>query len=90
VAACAGLKPDAVGRPVPLAIQECVVRLQGGLWEIRLGDRLLTSQATQPAALEVAEALAYAAALRGERWKILVDDHDAPTEHPGRRPLFRT
>jgi hypothetical protein len=77
-----------------MPIQECVVRLQGGLWEVRLDDRLLSGQATQREALDVAEALAHAATLRGEKWKILVGDRDAPTEFPlkprGRRPLFRT
>ena len=62
---------------------EYVVRLQDGLWEVRLEDRLLSVQPTQMAALSVADALAHAAALRGERSRILVGDLDsAPIEFP--------
>jgi hypothetical protein len=83
---------DAVGSQ-PMPIQEYVVRLVGGLWAVRLDDRLLSGQATQREALDAAEALGHAATLRGEPWKILIGDYDAPTEFPiearGRRPLFR-
>jgi hypothetical protein len=66
-----------------MLIQEYVVRLQDGLWEVRLGDHLLSGQPTQMDALHVAEALAHAGALRGERSKILVGDLDgAPIEFP--------
>ena len=56
--------------------QEYVVRLQDGLWEVRLGDRLLSGQPTQMGALGVAQALAHTAALRGQRSRILVGDLD--------------
>jgi hypothetical protein len=66
-----------------MPIQEYVVRLQDGLWEIRLGDRLLSGQPTQMGALHVAEALAHADALRGKRSKILVGDlHGGSIEFP--------
>ena len=55
---------------------EYVVRLQDGLWEVRLRDRLVSGQPTQMAALSVAQALAHAGALRGERSRILVGDLD--------------
>ena len=45
----------------------------GGVW---LGDRLISGQPSQMAALGVAEALAGAAAARGEPAKILVGDLD--------------
>ena len=59
-----------------MSLQDYVIRLQSGLWEIRLGDQLLGGQPTQMAALSVADALAYAAALRGKRSRILVGDLD--------------
>ena len=43
-----------------MLIQEYVIRLRDGLWEIRLGDQLLSGQPTQMDALHVAEALAHA------------------------------
>ena len=76
-----------------MPVQEYVVREQDGLWEVRLGGQLLSGQSTQREALNVAEALGHAASLRGERWKILVADHDEtviefPFRTLGRRPLF--
>lgn len=66
-----------------MLIQEYVIRLRDGLWEIRLGDQLLSGQPTQMDALHVAEALAHAAAVRGERSKILVGELDGhPIEFP--------
>jgi hypothetical protein len=59
-----------------MLIQEYFVRERDGLWEVRLDDHLLSGQATQMEALHVAEALAHAAALRGERSRILVGDLD--------------
>ena len=70
-----------------MPIQEYVVRLQKGLWEVWLGDRLLSGQPTQMQALHVAEALAHAAAVRGKRSKILVGDLDGnPIEFPTIEP----
>ena len=66
-----------------MLIHEYFVRERGGLWEVRLDDRLLSSQSTQMEAFQVAEALAYAGALRGEPSKILVGDLDgSPIEFP--------
>ena len=59
-----------------MSIHEYVVRERDGLWEVRLGERLISGQPTQKEALEVAEALAHAAAARGEPAKILVGDLD--------------
>ena len=57
-------------------MREYVVRQQDGLWQVWLGDRLVSGQPSQMAALGVAEALAGAAAARGEPAKILVGDLD--------------
>ena len=70
-------------------------RPEGRPWEVRLGDRLLSGQLTHRAALTVAEDLARAGSLRGERWKILIGDDDDdlvewPIEPRSRRPLFRS
>jgi hypothetical protein len=59
-----------------MLIQEYFVRERDGLWKVRLEDRLLSGQSTQMEAFHVAEALAYAGALRGERSKILVGELD--------------
>jgi hypothetical protein len=73
-----------------MPIQEFVVRERDGLWEVRLDHRLLSGQATQMEALHVAEALAHAAALRGERSRILVGDLDgSPIEFPVIGPAKR-
>jgi hypothetical protein len=66
-----------------MSVLEYVVRQKDGLWEVRLGDRLLSGQPTQMAALNVAEALAHAAAARGSAAKVLVGSLDgAPIEFP--------
>jgi len=62
-----------------VAIQEFVVRERDGLWEVRLGGRLLSGQPTRREALSVAEALVHAAALRGERCRILAGTFDGVT-----------
>ena len=51
--------------------QQYVVCLDEDLWEVCLDGQLLSVQPTRREALNVAEALARAAALRGERSKIL-------------------
>ena len=56
-----------------------VVRERDGLWEVRLDGRLLSGQPTRREALDVAEALAHSAALRGELTKILVGTMDGVT-----------
>ena len=74
-----------------MSIQKYVVRERGGLWEVRLAGRLLSGQPTHRQALEVAEALAYSAALRGEPSTILVGTMDGvtvefPTIQPAAQP----
>ena len=54
-----------------MSMHEYVVRQQDGLWGVWLGDRLVSGYSTQMEALHVAEALAGAAAPRGEAAKIL-------------------
>ena len=68
-----------------------IVRLRDDLWEVRLDGRLLSGQPTRRQALSVAEVLAHAAALRGDRSKILVGTMDGvtiefPTVMPEARP----
>jgi hypothetical protein len=59
------------------------VRLVDGLWQVRVDSRLVSGQPTQMEALGVAQALAQAGALRGERSKILVGDlYGEPIEFP--------
>jgi len=72
-----------------MPIQEYSVCQQAGLWEVRLGDRLLSGQLTQRAALNVAENLARAGSLRGERWKILIGDDDDDLVESRIRPRSR-
>ena len=62
-----------------MLIQNYVVRERDGLWEVRLDGRLVSGQPTRREALGVAEALVRAAALRGERSKILVGTMDGVT-----------
>jgi hypothetical protein len=70
-----------------MSILEYVVRERDGLWEVRLGDRLLTGQPSQFEAFLIADALAHAGARRGERSKVLVGDLDGyPIEFPEVRP----
>ena len=67
--------------------REYVVRHVDGLWHVRCDGRLVSGQPTQMEALKVAEALALAGALRGERGKILVGDHNgSPIEFPAIEP----
>jgi hypothetical protein len=66
---------------------EYVVRQVDGLWHVRCDGRLVGGQPTQMDALRVAEALAGAAAARGERARILVGDLDgSPIEFPTIEP----
>jgi hypothetical protein len=62
-----------------MSIQKYVVRERGGLWEVRLAGQLVSGQPTHRQALDVAEALAYSAALRGERTTILVGTMEGVT-----------
>ena len=72
-----------------MSVQEFVVRERDGLWEVRLGGRLFSSQPTRRQAMDVAEALAQTAALRGERCKIWVATFDGVTvEFPTSEPLI--
>jgi hypothetical protein len=66
-----------------MRIHEYVVRHVDGLWQVRFDSRLVSGQPTQMGALGVAQALAHAGALRGERSRILVGDRDGePIEFP--------
>ena len=53
-----------------MPIQELVVQFEQDIWQVRLGDRLLSGQPTQMAAVNVAHTIANAAAARGARTKI--------------------
>ena len=59
-----------------MPIQEVVVRFQDRIWQVSVGDHLLSGQPTQMAAISVAYAIAHAATVRGSRTKILVVDVD--------------
>ena len=59
-----------------MSIKQYVVRKQDRLWEVWLGRELLSGQPTYDEALNVAEALAYAAVLRGEPSKIMIGTFD--------------
>jgi len=74
-----------------MSIHKYVVREQDGLWEVRLDGRLVSGQPTRKQALDVAEALAFAATMRGERSTILVGTIDGvavefPTSEPSVQP----
>ena len=67
--------------------QQYVVRHVDGLWHVRCDGRLVSGQPTQMEALGVAQAMAQAGALRGDRSKILVGDLDGePIEFPTIEP----
>ena len=53
-------------------MQNYVVRQRDGLWEVWLGDRLLTGHPTYQQALSVAATLVDAAFGRGERAKVIL------------------
>ena len=70
-----------------MVTHEFVVRHADGLWHVRCDGRLVAGQPTEMAALLVAEALAGAAAARGEGSRILVGDVDgSPIEFPAIEP----
>jgi hypothetical protein len=62
-----------------MSIHRYVVRQQEGLWQVWLGDKLLSGQPTRREALTVAETLAQAAADRGEKAVILAGTMDGVT-----------
>ena len=62
-------------------MQNYVVRQQDGLWEVWLGDRLVSGQPTYDQALAIAVTLVDAAVGRGERAKVTL----GPTEPAKRR-----
>ena len=75
---------------VAMPIEEYVVRQTDGLWEVWIGDQLLSAQPTQMAALNLTEALAHAAAARGSAARILVGSLDGePLEFPTIEPWGR-
>ena len=55
------------------------MRERDGMWEVRLDGRLVSGVPTRRQALDVAEALAHSATLRGERSTILVGTMDGVT-----------
>jgi hypothetical protein len=55
-----------------MAVEQYTVSLRGGLWEVWLGGRLIAGQPTEMGAVGLAEALSYAAAIRGEHSRLLV------------------
>ncbi len=66
---------------------EFVVRYVDGLWQIRLGGRLLGGKQNKMEALQVAQGLARSGADRGEYSKIAIADVDGSTiEYPTIRP----
>jgi len=74
-----------------MSMREYVVRQQGGLWQVWLGDRLVSGHPSQMEALGVAEALAHAAAARGEPVKVLVGELDGePIEFWAAQPGWPT
>ena len=50
-----------------MPIQELVVRFDDDIWQVRFGDRLLSGQPTQMAAVNVAHTISDAAAAKGMR-----------------------
>ena len=70
-----------------MATHQYVVRHVDGLWHVRFDGRLVSGQPTQMDALGVAQALAQAGALRGERARIVVGELDgSPVEFPTIEP----
>jgi len=71
-----------------MSILEYVVRHQDGLWEVWLGDRLLSGHPTQLGAMAVANTLADAVAARGEPVAVVVEEFDAGSieSEPRKRP----
>jgi hypothetical protein len=65
-----------------MPIEEIVVRFQDRIWQVSLGDHLLSGQPTQMAAICVAYAIAHAAAARGSRSRIRVVDVDGSIDFP--------
>ena len=55
-----------------MPLQQYTVCLRDGLWEVRLGGRLIAAQSSELGAVGLAEALSYAAAIRGEHSRLLV------------------
>jgi len=55
-----------------MPLQQYTVCLRDGLWEVRLGGRLIAAQSSELGAVGLAEALSYAAAIRGEHSRVLV------------------
>ena len=55
-----------------MPLQQYTVSLRDGLWEVWLGGRLIATQSSEMGAVELAEALSYAAGIRGEHSRVLV------------------
>jgi hypothetical protein len=73
-----------------MPILEYIVRAKGTIWQVWRNAELLGAESTQAEAMYLAEALAYSAAARGERSKILVGELDGlPLEFPTIEPRIR-
>jgi hypothetical protein len=59
--------------------QELVVQPNGDIWEVRLGEYLLSAQLTEGEALAIARIVAKASAIRGVQTKILAGDLEGNT-----------
>jgi len=59
-----------------MTVQQYVVRRRDRNWEVWLGDRRLSGQPSYDEALNLAEALAYAAVQRGEPSRIMIGTFD--------------
>jgi hypothetical protein len=57
-----------------MPIQEYVVRHVDGLWQVRLGGRLVSSRSTKLEAVNLAECLAQRAAAGGRQSTVVVAD----------------
>src|SRR5436190_17699627 len=71
-----GLRETRRGCGCVMSIQELVVRPDDDVWELRRGQRLLSTQPTQTEALGAARVVAEESAARGVRTKILVGGLD--------------
>jgi hypothetical protein len=55
-----------------MPVEQYTVCLRDGLWEVWLGGRLIAGQPSELGAVGLADALSYAAAIRGEHSRSLV------------------
>jgi hypothetical protein len=70
-----------------MPIQEYVVRHADGLWQVRLGGRLVSGRSTKLEAVNLAECLAQRSAAGGQQSRIVVADPGG--DHVLTFPAFR-